>query len=86
MKATVSQRFSACIEARQGTQLPQWRTPTSNNEERRLLTSMIEHLHASDDVINAELPRYLLGEYQTISTQLNTAQVLRRGCEAGYQN
>ena len=78
LKQTSRQRSSARIEARQGAQLPQWQTPTRNNEERRLLASMIDHLHSSDDVTNPELLRYLLREYQTISTRLNTVQVLRR--------
>jgi hypothetical protein len=69
-------RNSARIEARQT--LPGWTVPTGNNDERRLMQSMIEHLQVTDEIEDARLYRYLFQESEAIRNDLRTVKVFRR--------
>jgi hypothetical protein len=51
-------RISAKIEARQNRGAPGWITPVGGNEEKRLVTAIVEHLHdASENVAVLRLLR-----------------------------
>ena len=77
MKPTAT-RTSARIEARQGTSLPGWSTPTGNNDEQRLMQALIAHLTATEDIEDVRLYCYLFKESAAIKNDLTTVKVFRR--------
>ena len=77
-KSTVTAtRTSARIEARQGSSLPGWAIPTGNNDERRLMQALLDHIQATDDIDDTGLYRYLYKESEVIRNDLKTLKVFR---------
>ena len=56
--------------------LPGWVTPTGKNDEQRLLQTLIDHLHVSEDTTNVQLLQYLLKEYHSMAPMMNTVRTL----------
>lgn len=71
-------RTSARIVAKQGLNLPRWKTPTGNNDEKRMMQAMVKHLQETDEVDNVALYKYLFREAEIVKTQLHLVPVLRK--------